>query len=71
MGVEPGDGAADALALVLRLDEHMAFVFEDHQLRFNAKRFQGVPEFVGLRRGTFAVAAITAKRALSGDQSYS
>ena len=34
----------------------MAFVFEDHQLCFNTKRFQGVPEFVGLRRGTFAVA---------------
>src|SRR6267378_1228632 len=31
MGVEPGDGAADAVALVLGLHEHVAFVFVDDE----------------------------------------
>src|SRR5436853_3226155 len=55
MGVEPGDGAADAVALVLGADEQVAFVLVDHELGFDAKSFQGVPEFVRLRRGAFPV----------------
>lgn len=49
MGVEPGYGAADAVALVGGVDEHVAFVFVDDQLGFDAESFQGVPEFVRLR----------------------
>src|SRR5713226_6791129 len=56
MEVEPGDGAADTVALVSGADEHVAFVFVDDQLGFDAESFEGVPEFVGLRRGAFAVA---------------
>jgi hypothetical protein len=56
MGVKPGDGAACAVALVLRLHEHVAFVFVEDELGFNAESFEAVPEFVGLRRGAFAVA---------------
>jgi hypothetical protein len=56
MQVKPRDDAADTVALVLRVDEHVAFVFLDHSLRFNTESFQGVPEFVRLRSGAFAVA---------------
>ena len=49
MRIEPGYGAADAVSLVGGIDEHVAFVFVDDQLGFDAERFQGVPEFVGLR----------------------
>ena len=56
MRVEPSDGAANAILLVLGLDEHVAFMFVDDQLGFDAQRFEGVPEFVGLRGGAFAVA---------------
>src|SRR5437764_15034578 len=54
--VKPGDGAANAVANVFGIYEHMAFVLVDDELRFNIERFEGVPEFVRLRRGTFAVA---------------
>src|SRR4029077_4685328 len=56
MRVKPRDGAADAVPLVLGLHEHVAFVLVDHELGFDAESFQRVPEFVGLRCGTFAVA---------------
>jgi hypothetical protein len=36
MGVEPGDGAADAVALVVGLHEEVAFVFVDDELGFDA-----------------------------------
>ena len=55
VGVEPSDGAADAVAAMFRLDEHVAFVFVDDELGFDVQRFQRVPEFVGLRRRAFAV----------------
>ena len=42
--------------LVLGVGEHVAFVFVDYELGFDAERFEGVPEFVGLRGGDFAVA---------------
>ena len=56
VGIEPGQGALDYVAAVLGTGEHVAFVFVDYELRFDAQRFQGVPEFVGLRGGAFAVA---------------
>ncbi len=56
MGIEPGDGAAGAVALVGGLGEVVAFVLVDDELGFDAESFQGVPEFVGLRGGAFAVA---------------
>jgi len=56
VGVEPVDGADDAVAVVLGLDEHVAFVVVDDELGFDAEGFEGVPEFVGLRGGTFGVA---------------
>jgi hypothetical protein len=37
--------------VVLGLDEHMASVFVDYELAFNAESLQAVPEFLGLRRG--------------------
>jgi hypothetical protein len=36
MRVEPGDGAADAVALVVGFDEVVAFVFVDDELGFDA-----------------------------------
>src|SRR2546428_6310307 len=54
--VKPGDSAANAVALVLGFGEVMALVFVNDQLRFNSERFERVPEFVGLRRGTLAIA---------------
>ena len=56
MGVEPGEGAFDDVAAVFGAREHVAFVFVDDELGFDAERFEGVPEFVGLRGGDFAVA---------------
>jgi hypothetical protein len=56
VGVEPGDGAASAVANVFWIGEVVAFVFVDEELGFDAKCFDGVPEFVGLWRWTFAVA---------------
>src|ERR1700726_736310 len=56
MGVEPGYAAADAVAAMFGLHEHVAFVFVNYQLRFYAESLEGVPEFVGLRRRAFAVA---------------
>ena len=56
VGVEPGDGAGDAVAIVGGLGEVVAFVFVDDERGFDALRFQRVPEFVGLRRRAFAVA---------------
>jgi hypothetical protein len=54
--VEPSDGAGDAIAIVGGLSEVVAFVFVDDERRFDALRFQRVPEFVGLWRRAFAVA---------------
>ena len=42
VGIEPGDGAADAVALVLGLHEVVAFVFVDDELGFDANSFEGV-----------------------------
>jgi hypothetical protein len=56
MGVEPGQGAFDYVAAVLGAREHVALVFVDYELGFYAEGFEGVPEFVGLRGGDFAVA---------------
>lgn len=53
MGVKPGDGAARAIALVLRLHEHVALLFVDHELGFDAESFEGVPEFEGRARFRF------------------
>ena len=39
VGVEPGYGAADAVAAMFGLDEHVAFVFVDYQLGFDIQRF--------------------------------
>jgi hypothetical protein len=55
MGIEPGDSAADTIPLVVGFHEVVAFVFVDDELGFNAQRFEGVPEFVGLGGGAFAV----------------
>ena len=55
MAVEPGNGAADAVALVVGFHEVVAFVFVDDELGLDAQRFEGVPEFVGLGGGAFAV----------------
>ena len=54
--VEPRDGAAHYIFKVLGLRENVAFVFVDDELGFDAESFEGVPEFVGLRGGAFAVA---------------
>jgi hypothetical protein len=35
VSVEPGYGAADAVAAMFGLDEHVAFVFIDDQLGFD------------------------------------
>src|SRR5882724_2464801 len=56
MRIEPGDGAAGAVALVGGLRKVVAFAFVDDEPGFDAESFQGVPEFVGLRGGAFAVA---------------
>ena len=56
VGVEPGKGAFDYVAAVLGIGKHVAFVFVDYELGFDAERFEGVPELVGLRGGNFAVA---------------
>ena len=56
MRVEPGQSALDYVAAVLGIAEHVAFVFVDYELGFDAESFQGVPEFVGLRSGAFTVA---------------
>jgi len=37
--VEPGYGAADAVAAMFWLHEHVAFVFVDYTLRFDAQSF--------------------------------
>ena len=39
VGVEPCYGAADAVAAMFRLDEHVAFVFVDDELCFDVQRF--------------------------------
>src|SRR5437667_9645128 len=54
--VKPGDRPADAMAAVFWLDEVVAVVFVNDELRFEVKPFQRVPEFVRLRRGAFTVA---------------
>src|SRR5438552_7165132 len=41
---------------MLGLYEHMPFVFVNDELGFDAESFQCVPEFVRLRRRTFAIA---------------
>src|SRR6476661_8999972 len=56
VGVEPGQGALDYIATMLGAGEHVALVFVDDELGFDAQCFEGVPEFVGLRSGNFAVA---------------
>jgi hypothetical protein len=56
MGVERGNGATNAVALVGGAGEHVAFVFVDDELGIDAESFQSAPEFVGLRGGAFAVA---------------
>ena len=56
MRIEPGDGAAGAVALVGGLGKVVAFVFVDDELGFDAESFQSVPEFVGLWGGAFAIA---------------
>lgn len=58
MRVEPGDGAPDAVAPMVGVDEHVAFVFVDDELGIDAERSQGVPEFVGLRRGSVSTQVI-------------
>ena len=55
VAVEPSQGAFDYVAAVFGAGEHMAFVFVDDELGFDAERFERVPEFVGLRGGNFAV----------------
>src|SRR6185369_8244298 len=55
MGVEPGLRARGAIAVVCRIGEDVALVLVDHQRGLYAKRFEGVPKFVGLRRGALAV----------------
>src|SRR5438046_10306129 len=54
--VEPRDGLLQSAGLVLRFDEEMAFARINNELCRHAERFQRVPEFVRLRRGTFRVA---------------
>ena len=39
VGVEPSEGALDYVAAVLGAGEHMAFVFVDNELSFDAERF--------------------------------
>ena len=56
MGVEPREGALDDVALVLGVGEKVAFVLVDDELGFDPEGLEGVPEFVGLRRGALAVA---------------
>ena len=56
VGVEPSQCALDYITAVFRAREHVAFVFVDYELGFDAEGFEGVPEFVGLRGGDFAVA---------------
>jgi len=56
VGVEPGQGAFDYIAAMLGISKHVAFVFVDYELSFDAEGFEGVPEFVGLGGGDFAVA---------------
>src|SRR5580700_495472 len=56
MRFEPGQGAFDYVAAVFGAGEHVAFVFVDYELGFDAEGFEGVPEFVGLRGGDFAIA---------------
>src|SRR5436190_607922 len=53
--VEPRDGLLQSAGLVLRFDEEMAFARINNELCRHAERFQRVPEFVRLRRGTFRV----------------
>src|SRR6266404_2363621 len=54
--VEPGQGAGNDVALVLGVGEEVAFALIDHELGFDAEGLEGVPEFVGLRGGNFAIA---------------
>jgi len=56
MSVEPRQGAGDNVALVLGIGKEVALVFVNHELRLDAERLQGMPEFVGLRGGNLAVA---------------
>jgi len=56
VGVEPGQGADDDVALVLGIGEEVAFVLINHELGLDAERLERVPEFVGLRGGNFAIA---------------
>jgi len=51
VGVEPGDGAGDAVAIVGGLGEVMAFVLVDDERGLDALRFERMPEFVGLTSG--------------------
>jgi hypothetical protein len=39
VGVEPGQGAFDYVAAVFGAGEHVAFVFVDYELSFDAERF--------------------------------
>jgi len=41
---------------LLRIGEDVAFALVDDELGFDAEGFEGVPEFVGLRGGNFAIA---------------
>src|ERR1700720_1333994 len=56
MGVEPGQGACDDVALVLGIGEEVAFAFVDYELGFDAEGLEGVPELIGLWGWDFAIA---------------
>src|SRR5208282_4032886 len=53
--LEPVDGAAHQVPRVLGVVEAVTFTRVDHELSFDAERFECVPEFVALRRRTFAI----------------
>ena len=46
--VEPGDGAIEAIGLVLRFDKEMAFAGIDNELGRHIERSECVPEFIRL-----------------------
>ena len=53
---EPGRGAIDYVPAVFGTREQMTFVGIDDEFGGHFQRLEGVPEFVGLRGGAFAVA---------------
>src|ERR1041384_2062681 len=54
--VEPRRGALDHVALVRRVAHQVALAGVDHELGRHAERLERVPQLVGLRRRTLAVA---------------